>query len=121
MHINALVPVPWPLNLIISHPETKRRISDFHGSHITFEVELVIGSLVYNCNYVCNTVLALIKAIRLVFVCEKNLLMVLISPITMTMVHHKSYISMGRNFNNILKYNVLSSNFGGYLKLLRVI
>ena len=45
MHINALVPVPWPLNLIISHPETKRRISDFHGSHITFE--LVIGSLVY--------------------------------------------------------------------------
>ena len=119
MHINALVPVPWPLNLIISHPETKRRISDFHGSHITFE--LVIGSLVYNCNYVCNTVLALIKAIRLVFVCEKNLVMVLISPIAMAMMRHKSYISMGRNFNNILKYNVLSSNFDGYLKLLREI
>ena len=41
--------------------------------------------------------------------------------ITMATVHHKSCISMGRNFNNILKYNVLSSNFGGYLKLLKVI
>ena len=40
---------------------------------------------------------------------------------TMATVCHKIYISMGRNFNNILKYNVLSSNFGGYLKLLRVI
>ena len=40
---------------------------------------------------------------------------------TMATVRHKSYISMGRNFNNILKYNVLSSNFCGYLKLLRVI
>ena len=37
--------------------------------------------------------------------------------VTMAMVCHKSYISMGRNFNNILKYNVLSSNFSGYLKI----
>ncbi len=36
---------------------------------------------------------------------------------TMATVCHKSYISLGRNFNNIIKYNVLSSNFGGYLKL----
>ena len=41
--------------------------------------------------------------------------------ITMAMVRHKSYISVGNNFNNILKYIVLSSNFGGYLKLLKVI
>jgi len=34
---------------------------------------------------------------------------------TMATLRHKSYISMGRNFNNILKYNVLSSNFGGWL------
>ena len=29
--------------------------------------------------------------------------------------------SRGINFNNILKYNVLSSNFGGYFKLLSLI
>ena len=44
-----------------------------------------------------------------------------IKHVTMATVRHKSYISRGRNFNNILKYNVLSSNFGGYLKLLEVI
>ena len=38
---------------------------------------------------------------------------------TMATVRHKSCISMGRNFNNILKYNVLNSNFSSYLKLLR--
>ena len=37
------------------------------------------------------------------------------------MVYHKSYISMGKNSNNILKYNVLSSKFNGYPKFLRVI
>ena len=41
---------------------------------------------------------------------------------TMGMVRrHKSYISMVRNLKNILKYNVLSSNFGDCLKLLIVI
>ena len=40
---------------------------------------------------------------------------------TMATMRHKSHISMGRNFNNILKYYALSSNFSGYLKLLRVI
>ena len=40
---------------------------------------------------------------------------------TIDMVCHKSYISMGRNFNDIRKYYVLSNNFDGYLKLLRVI
>jgi len=39
-----------------------------------------------------------------------------LSLITMAMMCHEiSNISMGRNFNNILKYNALSSNFGGTL------
>ena len=42
------------------------------------------------------------------------------SSAAIVQVCQKTYISMGRNFNNILKYNVLSSNFGGYFKLLRV-
>ena len=46
---------------------------------------------------------------------------VILKHVTMATECHKSYISMGSNFNNILKYNILSSNFGRYLKLLIVI
>ena len=44
-----------------------------------------------------------------------------ITTMAMMSIRHKIYISMVRNFNNIIKYNVLSSNFSGYLKLLIVI
>ena len=37
----------------------------------------------------------------------------IIPALTMAMMWHKNYISMVRNFNNILKDNVLSSNFCG--------